>query len=258
MNIGISSGACMTGGTMPRTPRRSLRIALLCAAALVASLALPRAARAVSVNTTLNTLVGPGNEAANIVLGDKRYSHFTFSSSGDAPVPPSALSVALSTEDNNRYNLRFSFEREALASIAGQTTDAVICYQVDVLGNQQINSVGLAFDSSVGQGSPGLAAASVTETISRVAPLGTDVGQITVFNDGAGGLPDNSSMTLPVVPPSSTLYFCKDIIASSRPEGGRVVISTVDNFVNQVPEPGSLALLAVAGGALLLRRRRTA
>jgi hypothetical protein len=248
----------MTARILTAAMRRTLRTAFVGMAALVAALAVPSDARAVSVNTTLDTLVAGGANQAGIVIGDKRYSNFTFSSSGDAPVPVNAVSVALSTVDNNRYDLRFSFEREALASIAGQTTDAVICYQIDVIGNQQINSVGLTFESSVGQGSTGLAAASVTETISRIAPLGTDVGLITVFNDGTGGLPDNSTTTLSVTPPSSTLYFCKDILVSSRPEGGRVVISTVDNFVNQVPEPGSIAALAIAGGALLVRRRRGA
>jgi hypothetical protein len=225
-------------------------------AALVAAVVVPSAARAETINTTLDTLITGGNNQNGIVLGDKRYSHFTFSSSGDAPLPADAINVALSTTDNNQYNLRFGFERQALAAVGGQTTDAVICYQIDVIGSQQINGVGLVFDSTVAQGAPGLAAASVTETISRVAPLGTDVGQITVFNDGTGGLGDNSSSTLAVDPTASTLYFCKDILVSSRPEGGRVSISTVDNFVTQTPEPGSIALLAVAGGMLLARRRK--
>ena len=238
--------------------RRTLRGAFVGVAAFVAALAAPSASRAETINTTLDTLIAGGNNQAGIVLGDKRYSNFTFSSSGDAPIAVNAVNVALSTTDNNQYNLRFSFERQALAATGGQTTDAVICYQIDVIGTQQINGVGLVFDSTVAQGAPGLAAASVTETISRVAPLGTDVGLITVFNDGTGGLPDNTSTTLAVNPTASTLYFCKDILVSSRPEGGRVSISTVDNFVTQTPEPGSIALLAVGAGALLIRRRRGA
>ena len=238
--------------------RRTLRKAFVGVAALVAAVAVHSAAQAETINTTLDRLIAGGPNETGVVLGDKRYSNFTFSSSGDAPIPANSVNVALSTVDNNQYTLRFSFERTALAASAGQTTDAVVCYQIDVLGNQQINGVGLVFDSAVAGGSPGLAAASVIETISRVAPLGTDVGQITVFNDGTGGLPDNTSTTLAVNPTASTLYFCKDILVSSRPEGGRVSISTVDNFVTQTPEPGSVALIAVAGGALLIRRRRQA
>jgi hypothetical protein len=238
--------------------RHTLRVALLGAAALVASLAAPSSAHAQSAfNTTLDTLTSGGTNQNGITLGDKRYSNFTFSSSGDAPIGVNAVNVSL-TASGNQHNLRFSFEREALAAVGGQTTDVVICYQIDVLGNQQINGVGLAFDSAVGAGSPGLAAASVVETISRVAPLGTDVGQISVFNDGTGALPDSSRSTLIVDPTATTLYFCKDILVSSRPQGGTVSISTVDNFVTQVPEPASMAALALVGGALMARRRRGA
>ena len=69
------------------------------------------------------------------------------------------------------------------------------------------------------------------------------------------GLPDNDSSSL-LVTPTGSLIFQKDILVSSRPGGGNVTISTVDNFVDQVPEPASATLLCLGGGLLLARRRR--
>ena len=221
------------------------------------------AAGAASFTTTLDTLVGSGPNSTGIVLGDKRYSGFTFSSSGDAPVEASEVDVSLvSTDNDNHYQLRFTFARDLLDSNAGQTTDVVIGYRIDVLGQQLINRVGLAFDSSVA-GSTALDAATVVETIrtadgeSEVSPAypGQSQIELSVFNDGTGGLPESNNVSV-AVNPTQALLFEKDILVSSRPGGGRVVITTVDNFVDQVPEPASAGLLGAAGALLLARRRR--
>lgn len=218
-------------------------------------------AGAQTINNTLDSFLPGGANAGGLTIGDKRYSNFTFASSGDAPVAASSVDVSLIATDT-QHQLRFTFARDALEAPTGQTTDVVVCYQIDVLSNQLINGVGLAFDSSVTGGSAGTAAASVIETVSTtdgsdLAPGDpvSDEAILSVFNDGPGELDDRTTATL-AVNQTRSLLFCKDILVSSRPEGGRVVISTVDNFVTQVPEPGSVALLAVTSALLGRRRRR--
>jgi len=241
----------------------------LLAAALVgvAAFAMPATSKAGQLTTTLDTLLPGGNQAGGITLGDKRYSNFTFASSGDDAVLPRDVDVTLSNDaSGNQYTLRFAFD--ALGASPTEQTDVVICYQVDVLGNQLINGVGLVFNSTVAGGN-GDAAASVIETVSSIDPDGAGplvappvvAGSpdstviIDVFNDGTGNLPDEPSTSL-AVNPTRSLQFCKDILVSSRAGGGTVSISTVDNIVNQVPEPASIGILAAAAGSLLLRRRR--
>jgi hypothetical protein len=234
-------------------------VGALCAAA---SFVVTGAASAATFTTTLNTLIDNGANAGGITLGDKRYSDFTFSSTGDAPVAASAVDVSLvSSDTDNHYQLRFTYSRDVLDATAGQTTDVVIGYRIDVLGQQLINGVGLGFASSVGGTTAG-DAATVIETIRRpdnqpVSPSfpGQDTVLLTVANDGTGGLPDNDSSSL-LVTPTGSLIFQKDILVSSRPGGGNVTISTVDNFADQVPEPASAGLLCLGGALLLARRRR--
>ena len=110
----------------------------------------PRAG-AQTFNTTLDSFLPGGANAGGLTVGDKRYSNFTFSSSGDGPVTAGNVDVSLVATDT-QHTIRFTFARDALDAPAGQRTDVVICYQVDVLGNQLINGVGLAFDSSVAGG----------------------------------------------------------------------------------------------------------
>ena len=220
------------------------------------------AAGAQTFDTTLNTLLEGGANSGGITLGDKRYYNFTFSSAGNAPVAANGVDVNLtSTDSGNHYQLRFTFRADLLDATPGQTTDVVIGYRIDVLGNQLINRVGLGFNSTV-TGTTGGDAASVVESVrtvdgSDVSPSfpGQDQVNISVFNDGSGGFPDNSSFSLPVHPTRS-LEFDKDILVSSRPNGGSVNITIVDNIVDQVPEPASAAVLGLAGSLLLMRRKR--
>lgn len=240
---------------------RHVSMWFLCAALAVAAPALAGTSVG-SFTTTLDTLVDGGANQSGITLGDKRYFDFNFSSTGDAPLTADDVDVALSSSaDQREYQLRFSFTRDPFDATAGQTTDAVIGYKIEVLGDQFINRAGLRFDATAASGD-GLGAASVTDTIrtadgSDLSPAypGQSQVNIGVSTDGAGGLPDLDEVSIPVYP-TRTLEFEKDILVSSRPGGGQVVITTVDNLVEQVPEPGAAALLGAAGALLLARRRR--
>lgn len=231
---------------------------------VAAAVSLPATVQAATIDTTLNTLLAGGANQGGITIGDKRYSDFTFSSTGDSTIPASNVGVSLISDDvTNQYQIRFNFAVDPLDASAGQRNDVVIGYRVNVIGNQLINRVGLAFDGSV-TGGNGNAAATVTETVRTIPPAtelsplfpGQNEAFITVYNDGIGGLPDNNTFDLPVNP-TTGLEFEKDILVSSAAGGGRVVINTVDNFVYQIPEPASAGLLAVGGALLLARRRRT-
>lgn len=245
----------MTSAKLARNVRR-----LLALCGLVV-LGLPGVTNAATVQATLDQLLPGGNQAGGLTIGDKRFSNFSWASTGSAPVAARDINVTINNNDNpQRYNLQFTF---AMDAFPGERTDLVICYDLDVLSTDFINRVGLRFNGAVpAGGTGGGTAASVVETVSSrdgsdVAPGAPvrDTEILDVFNDGAGPLEDTNSdfMALNL---TRSLRFCKDIVVSSRPDGGYAVISIVDQIVDQVPEPGSIALIGFAGGAMLLRRRR--
>lgn len=240
------------------------RLLLICGAA---ALALPGIASAATVQYSLADLIGGGSTASGFTLGDKRYSGFEFSSSGSAPLTARDVNVRVTSTETNAavpgddtYSIQFTFGLDAFPS---ERTDLVIGYRVDVLDPAMfINRVGLRFNGSVPSQGVGDAAATVIESVrstngSDVAPGApiSDTAIIDVFNDGPGRLADDNSDSI-AVNPTRSLIFTKDILVSSRPDGGYAAISVVDNVVNQIPEPGMLGLAAFAGASLLLRRRR--
>jgi hypothetical protein len=240
------------------------RLLLLCG---VAVLAIPGIASAATVTYSLADLLTGGNSSGGFTIGDKRYSNFTFSSTGPAPLIPRDVNVRVTSADANsavpgddNYTIQFTF---GLDAFPGERNDLVIGYQVDVTNPAMaINRVGLRFNGTVPNATSGSASTSVVESVrttdgSDVAPGAPvdDTAVFSVINDGAGPAVDQNSTTM-AVNPTRSLVFTKDIIVSSRPDGGYAAISVVDNIVDQVPEPGMIGLAALAGGGLLLRRRR--
>ena len=249
--------------------KKMRRLLLICGAA---ALALPGVAGAATVQYSLADLIGTGQTAGGFTIGDKRYSNFTFSSTGDAPLNASDVNVRVTSTETNaaipgddQYSLQFTFGMDAFP---GERTDMVIGYRVDVLDpNQFINRVGLRFNGSVPSQGPGDAAASVIETVHATTPgfdlvpggdpnaEDRDMALLDVYNDGPDRLTDDNSDFI-AINPTRSLQFFKDILVSSQPTGGYAAISIVDNIVDQIPEPSVLGLAAFAGGGLLLRRRR--
>jgi len=241
------------------------RLLLICGAA---AFALPGVARAATVTYSLADLLQGGNQSGGFTIGDKRYTNFTFSSTGPAPLTSREVNVRVTSTDSNtavpgddQYTIQFTF---GLDAFPGERNDLVVGYQVDVLNpGMFINRVGLRFNGSVPSQGPGNAAASVAESItsgdlrSPVVPGSPNpTAVLDVFNDGPGRLPDDNSDFI-AVNPTRSLIFTKDIIVSSQATtGGYAAVSVVDNIVDQVPEPGVLGIVVFAGAGLVLRRRR--
>src|SRR5947208_16591052 len=123
------------------------RLVLFCG---VAVLAIPAVAGAATVAYSLSDLLPGGNSSGGFTIGDKRYSNFTFSSTGDAPLIPRDVNVRVTSADANsaipgddNYTIQFTF---GLDAFPGERNDLVIGYQVDVTNPAMaINRVGLRF-----------------------------------------------------------------------------------------------------------------
>ena len=259
---------------MIKTSRGLLRHArlTLCAMAVAAGLfasAGESAQGAIITQTTLDTLLIGGSNQNGLTIGDKKYSGFSLASTGDAPPDAEDISVTLSTNDNVTYSIKFNF---GLDAFAGERTDVTIGYRLDVVNSSDlIARLGLTFNGSVPAPGTGNAAASISELVRTIdgsdidpTPATSDTAVLTVFNDGPGRLADNNSQFLQIIPKAS-LLFEKNILVSSRADGGYVHVSVVDNLVEQtggpgvvVPEPTSLLGLTALSGIALLRRRSQA
>ena len=171
----------------------------------------------------------------SITVGDKLFSDFTFSLSGQAPYTPSGASGinvdGIVIGGNN--GLRFS---GGMHAGPGGDVDLLIGYTVTVLDpNYWISGIVLRFNGSVT--ADGFT--NVTETVSNGVNI---VGQATVVN-----APPVLDQTIYLNTPFlTTVDVVKDIYLSGG-QNGTATISFIDQAVIQtrVPEPTTLVLLGL-------------
>lgn len=211
---------------------------------------------------TLQDLINTGS--TGITVGDKQFYDFTYAPSGTIPpslsgnnvnpAPPLASQITVSSLTSPNIGLQFAF---GWNSSDGYIMDSLIGYKVHVLNGtpqQLIDQVHLDFNGAVS--APGTGThASVVETIRTLS--GAPLGQISVYSDGVTTkLHDTAFLS----PPLRDIQVTKDIMVSSTPRsigGTTSTISFVDNTYHQteVPEPVSIAFMALSAACILRRRQ---
>ena len=227
------------------------RYGKLAATAVVAAATFAGAGKAAAQESIgLDTLL---DNEEGIVVGDKRFSNFVFSTSPNTNLRPEDVDVMIMSS-GNRHDLFFMFD---LSASAGQTKDLVLGYDVTVLGPNTIRRVDAMFDGSpMGPGN-GLGVVAMVESVTMLdgddlvaGGVHQDTEIFSLFNDGEDvGLPDTLEAGLDINP-SRSLRFLKDIIVSSRQGGPVMDLSIVQQGIEQsaIPLPaGFWAAMPVFG-----------
>jgi hypothetical protein len=218
----------------------------------------------VPATITLDDLLEGGSSAKGFTLGDKHYSNFNFSSSGDLVLDASDIEVIFAEEDNQQF-VAFLMD---LTALPGERSDVVIGYDVTVLDpTRHIRSVGLLFDGGpLDEQTNYRSAATVIETVSTLDGSDLvaggdfdDTAIISVFNNGEGDfLADNFETSLEINP-ARALRFSKDILVSAREGSSMVGISVVENSVTQngtvIPLPAAAWAAMPVFGAVVGGKR---
>jgi hypothetical protein len=200
----------------------------------------------IGTSVQLSALLEPD---ATMVVGDKTFSEFEYSFTGEMP-GPSLVNVIPIQDDDGNYGIEFQGGFMDLPSSPG-ASDAKISYMVEAGPGRLISDAHLAGNPNV-LGDVG--SISVTETF---LPLGQG-GEYTmeIFDDEN----DNGAKLMDwvdFVPPVKKLNVQKDILAIAVDGSQSVTLSFVDQTFSQTPEP--VTFVSVIGGVFvigLVRRRR--
>ncbi|HWE96752.1 MAG TPA: PEP-CTERM sorting domain-containing protein [Tepidisphaeraceae bacterium] len=248
---------------MLRIDQRNFIRALSWASLSVGALSLAPRANAVPVSipgiSTLQDLINTGN--AGIIIGDKQFYNFQYTGTTGTNPAPLATQITVLQPDAAIQGFRFSAN---WSSAGGQNQDSLISYSVHVLDSAPLDfvgPVGLDFDGTATGGppsGPGLDVSTVTEKVISLDGF-TNYGTLNVIDFGPGNPSDIDSTSSTPIAGLRDIRLTKDIQVRSSAtsfEAGTATITFVDNTFQQVPEPASIGLLAIAAGGILARRRK--
>jgi hypothetical protein len=189
----------------------------------------------------LSTLAG--NPEGQVVVGDKKFTQFGYTFTGDMP-DAAGVNVVPIQDDAGNFGIRFQGFFTDLASTIGGS-DVTITYKVEVTNPLKlISDAHLQGNPTLGndpQGRHGLA--QVVETF---LPLG-ELGQYTMV------ISDDEALPTPVLtawtyfnPPVRMLNVQKDIGVLALAGHPSPSISFIDQTYSQIPEPTTIVLFSIA------------
>jgi hypothetical protein len=224
---------------------------LMIAPLLVAGLAWTNTSHAgpIGPSVLLSSLLQQG---ASLTAGDKTFTNFTYTFTGDMPGSAN-VNVVPWQDDLGNFGIRIQGGFIDLPSSQG-ASDALITYTVTAGDGWLISDAHLA-------GNPNLlgptGSISVTETF---LPLGqNDEFTMTIYDDEGNPVPKLMDEVV-FATPTKSLNVQKDILAIVPTTGSSATMSFVDQTFSQirVPEPATVGMLILAGiGSVGWRRRRS-
>lgn len=184
---------------------------------------------------------------ATIVVGDKQFSDFSYSFTGNMP-GAEGIEVLSLTEPDGDFGLRFQGAFLDLASSPGGS-DALISFTVTVLDKgQSITGASLG-------GNPTLLGCFGTISVVETFDVDPEL-RLVIFADEEAGQQSTDSISF--ASPLQTLRVTKDILAFAVK--GAPTLSFIDQTFSQksVPEPATLLMLGIAFTGLGYAGRRRA